>query len=252
MGPKSLIISLHDVTPRNYVRVRQQIEELAALDIHQTSLLVVPHFHGEKQLDEDQAFCKWLLQLQGQGHEIVLHGWTHQVSNLKSQISNLKCPFTWFYENLYTAGEAEFLNLDYKEAHTRIGKGLAMFRDLGLNTRGFIAPAWLMNPNVERAAKDHGLIYSNTISKLIHLPTDRSYSTRSCVWSTRAFWRRVISPIWNSYLFHRLNAVDPLRISLHPNDLDYPKIWEQIKTLVRLARCERKPTTYADWIQRHE
>ncbi len=251
MNPKSLIISLHDVTTSNYAKVHRQIEALAALDIHQTSLLVVPHFHGQEKLQEDKILCKWLLELQGEGHEIVLHGWEHRVANRKSQIVNRKSPFTWFYENLYTSREAEFLNLDYQEARTRIGKGLAMFRDLGLNARGFIAPAWLMNPNVERAAKDHGLIYTNTISKLIHLPSGQNYPTRSCVWSTRALWRRALSQSWNAILFQRLASVDPLRISLHPNDLDYPEVWEQIRALIRLARHERMPTTYADWIQHH-
>jgi len=143
------------------------------------------------------------------------------------------------------------LTLDYNEAHLRIGKGLAAFRQLGLDASGFIAPAWLLNPDVERAARNHGLLYTNTISELTHLPSGRRHPARSCVWSTRAAWRRASSLAWNALLFQRVKSADPLRISLHPQDLEYPAIWRQITRLIQTACKKRSPTTYANWIRSH-
>ncbi len=242
MAQPSLIVSLHDITTSTFDRVQRQLEELAALGISRTSLLVIPYYHGQARLDENKTLCDWLRQSQSDGHEIVLHGWLHQ--NLPSNH-----PRTWFYQNLYTSGEAEFLNLPYEEAYARIGNGLRMFRQLGFNVHGFIAPAWLMNPEIERATQAHGLEYTNTISELVHLPSGQRYSTRSCVWSSRTTWRRASSLVWNSWLFQRLKFVDPLRISLHPCDLEYPAVWRQIRDLVRSALTTRLPITYVEWIQ---
>ena len=156
---------------------------------------------------------------------------------------------TWFFENLYTAREAEFLSLSHEEAGARMKSGLEILRKLGFKITGFIPPAWLMNPDVERAARDLGLSYTNTISHLIHLPSGKRYPTRSCVWSTRAAWRRTCSKIWNTALFQRLGTVNPLRISLHPSDLEYPSIWAQSRGLIKRALAVRRPTTYAEWVE---
>ncbi len=259
MPQPSLIVSLHDVTPSTFDRVRRQVDELASFGVTRTSLLAVPCYHGNEKLGDDPALVKWLCARQSEGHEVVLHGWLHQISNLKSlsrrggdQISNPSpSPLSWFYRNLYTAGEAEFLTLNHGEARALIGHGLAMFNELGLRARGFIAPAWLMNPEVERAAADQGLAYTNTISELVRLPGGKRHATRSCVWSTRAAWRRECSLAWNALLFRRLHDVEPLRISLHPSDLEYPAVWRQIKGLIQSACRLRKPVTYADWISNH-
>ena len=252
MSGPSLIVSLHDVAPHSFQRVRRQVEALAEWGITRTSLLVVPHFHGEKRLDEDPALCQWLLECQNKGHEVVLHGWAHEGSKFKVQSSKFNPWTKWFFENLYTSGEAEFLTLSYEAASEHMVSGLEMLRKLGFKITGFIPPAWLMNPDVERAGRDLGLSYTNTISHLIHLPSGKHYPTRSCVWSTRAAWRRACSKTWNASLFRRLGPVDPLRISLHPSDLEYPAIWGQIKQLVGRALVTRRATTYAEWMERAE
>ena len=245
----SLIVSLHDIAPSAFDRVRQQVEELEALNVHRLSLLVIPHYHSQERINENKEICEWLKRLQADGHEIVLHGWEHRNAGGRRQKAEGSFRFNWFYENFYTAGEAEFLNLDYMEASKRIANGLAIFRELNFEVKGFIAPAWLMNPEVERAAKDHGFLYTNTISELIHLPSGRRHPARSCVWSTRAGWRRICSRAWNALLFEQLKRTSLLRISLHPSDLEYPAIWGQIKKLVYTAMKKRKVVTYAEWME---
>jgi predicted deacetylase len=239
----ALIVSIHDITTSTLDLVRRQVKELSGLGVARASLLAVPHYHGEERLDQDAILCDWLRKCQADGHEIVLHGWTHQGSRPGKSGA-------WFYERLYTAGEAEFLTLDGAEARERIEKGRTMLRALGFQVSGFIAPAWLMNSEVERAARDAGFLYTNTISEMVHLPNGRRFPARSCVWSVRARWRRACSLAWNDWLFRRLQGADLLRISLHPRDLDYPGVWAQIRRTIRLARQQRACATYSEWIQR--
>ncbi len=249
MDHSSLIVSLHDVSPSTFERVRCQMEELAALNVDRVSLLVIPHYHSQERINENKEICEWLKRLQADGHEIVLHGWHHGSSKFKVRSSKFSPASHWFYKNIYTTGEAEFLDLDYAEASKRIADGLVIFRELNFEVKGFIAPAWLMNTEVERAAKDHGFLYTNTISELIHLPSGRRHPARSCVWSTRAGWRRICSRAWNVLLFDQLERTSPLRISLHPSDLEYPAIWGQIKRLIYAAMKKRKVVTYAEWME---
>jgi uncharacterized protein len=243
---KHLIVSLHDVTSSTFPKIERQLSDLSRIGVTRTSLLVIPHYHGREEMDKDSHLCDELKKYQERGHEIVLHGWKHLSKEVKGQPNDLS---HWFYRNLYTANEAEFLSLDYETASSLIRKGQEMFAQKNLNPKGFIAPAWLMNNQVERALKDLGFQYTNNVSELIDFAKDRRIPTRSCVWSTRAAWRSYASLAWNALLFHRLQDIEPLRISLHPGDLDQPRVWRQVKKLIQLATQNRLVTTYGSWIQ---
>jgi predicted deacetylase len=261
---RSLIVSLHDVAPVTFDAARRQLDELAGLGVSRVSLLVVPFYHRQQRLGGNDGFCEWLRECQAKGHEIVLHGFSHQLDQANIAWRPSRPPFAgesksrhlfsfrnlhlWFLENLYTNREAEFLNCDYTTAHSKIETGLKMLQEAGFQVTGFIAPAWLMNPNVEKAAHDLGLRYTNTLTELIDLEKEQRYSTQSCVWSTRAAWRRWLSLKWNDRLFQRLAGTDPLRISIHPADHDHPAIWAQVRELIATALKDRQVTTYAEWV----
>jgi len=249
VAERFLIISLHDVAASTFPMVRAQFDQLGAMGASRVSILAIPRYHGQERLEDDGRLCEWLRVCESQGHEVVLHGWTHQSPELRIQNSGGRTVQQWFYEEMYTTGEAEFFGIGYGEAHERIGSGVRLFQSLGLRPRGFIAPAWLMNGAVEKAAKDQGLMYTNTISELIHLPSGKRRAARSCVWSTRAAWRRGCSRLWNAALFRRLENCELLRISLHPDDLEHPAIWRQITRFIGLALRNRRALTYGDWVR---
>ncbi len=249
MARASLIVSLHDISPQTFGAARRQVEELCNLGVGRTTLLAIPFHHGRKRLDADPALCAWLRALQTMGHEVALHGWRHDLVGINPVRDMDPVRGRWFWENIYTNREAEFLALGREAARERITRGLTMFRDLGLLARGFIAPAWLMSRATGEAARDLGLPYTNTISEIIQLPTGRRHPARSCVWSVRAHWRRLASQAWNRLLFQRLTAAEPLRISLHPCDTEHPAIWRQIRHMIRRALEDgRTPTPYAEWL----
>jgi uncharacterized protein len=245
---KSLVVSLHDVAPSTLPKVEKQIAQLQRIGVSRTSLLVVPSYHSDRDIRDDPEFCSRVRGLQGAGHEVVLHGFQHLIMEPTSVGDSRR----WFYENLYTSREAEFLSLGSQAAEVRLRRGLEVFRDAGFGekTPGFIAPAWLMNADVERSLKNMAFQYTNTIEEMVHLPSSARHPSRSCVWSVRAAWRRGCSRVWNRWLFQSVHSENELlRISLHPCDLDHPAIWRQIVGMTGKAVGEgRKPVTYFEWV----
>src|SRR5207244_12561236 len=94
---------------------------------------------------------------------------------------------------LYTADEGEFYDLDYDEALRRITAARDEFRASGLKPRGFVAPAWLLSAEAERAARDAELEYTTRLRTLRDLRSGEEFPVRSIGYSVRSRWRRAIS-----------------------------------------------------------
>src|SRR5690349_5510528 len=100
---QSLIVSIHDVTPPQWLRVREILERLSFVGVRRRSLLVIPNFRGEWGVNEHPDFVKWLGDCSREGDEIVLHGYEHvEVQRAKGIRDRIK-------NRLYTKGEGEFL-----------------------------------------------------------------------------------------------------------------------------------------------
>jgi len=246
---KTLIVSLHDAHPGSVAAIRDQVAFLAGYGIRAASILVVPEFHHAAPVAKDAAFCETVSRWQGEGHEIVLHGYFHD-----RRQSPRETWATLFWTRLYTNREAEFLDLPLEEARVRLRRGRELFADKGWNVRGFIAPAWLMARHVPNLCGQLGFTYTNTLRQLIPLvrgggrPAIRA---QSLCYSARAGWRRVASAVWNRKLFGELRETNLIRLSLHPRDLEFPLLRRQIDQIIR-ASLKRgfEPATYADYVAR--
>jgi len=73
-----LVVSLHDVSPLTQETCTRILEQLAEAGVRQTSLLVVPNFHGKAPVREYPEFQQWLSSQVAAGHEPVLHGYYHR------------------------------------------------------------------------------------------------------------------------------------------------------------------------------
>jgi len=237
---RSLVVSLHDVHPGSFDAVRSQVETLSQAGVSRFSLLVVPDFHGHRTLDRDAALCDWLRGRASGGDEIVLHGFHHLRMGRKRSWR------TAFWTEFYTCNEAEFLDLSAGEARRLLRLGREIFSRAGLEARGFIAPAWLMGRDVVDALWQEGFGYTNTVSTLM-MADGRIEPCRSWCWSSRAPWRRSCSLVWNRAIAGGVLAQRVARLSLHPNDLYFPALREQIIHLARRALASgRRSTTYAE------
>jgi uncharacterized protein len=185
----------------------------------------------------------WLRNLEADGYEIVIHGYSHQRPRRTNEMMRDK-----FLTRFYTNDEAEFYDLDYDEAFHRITTAQNEFQAHGLKPRGFIAPAWLLSAEAERAARDAELEYTTRLRIVCDLRWGKNFSARSIVYSVRSSWRRAVSCAWNAALFRLLRNNSLLRISIHPPDYSHREIWRQIVDVIDAAGAGRVPTTYQEWI----
>ncbi len=242
---RSLVVSLHDVSPHTRADTDRLLAALRGADVNRTSLLVVPDHHRRGHFLDDPAFCAWLTARANDGHEIVAHGYFHQRPRQSGE--TLRAQLT---TRFYTADEGEFFDLPEAEALALLEKSKAEFARGGWHPSGFIAPAWLLGAAAERAARTAGFTYTTRLGGVSRLDGTAAWVSQSLVWSVRSAWRRVVSIGWNGTLFHRLRANPLLRIGLHPPDLRHPAILAQIVELTRRALADREAVTYEEWIAR--
>ena len=238
-----MVVSLHDVAPSSQEITNTIISELARRGVSVCSLLVIPDYHHQGLFTRDRQFVSWLRGLEADGHEIVIHGYFHERPCRAQESFRDK-----FVTRFYTQQEGEFYDLTYDEALQRITAARDEFHANDLKPRGFVAPAWLLSKEAERAARDAGLEYTTRLHKVCDLRAGNEFTAQSIVYSVRRNWRRGISRICNATLFRYLEAMPLLRISIHPPDYSHPTIWRQVTHIIDRAITSRTATTYQDWI----
>jgi len=239
---RSLVVSLHDVAPTTWPVVREILTELHHEGIRKCSLLVVPNYHRHGSSLDDREFVSAVRDLESEGHEIVIHGYFHERPRRSPESL-----FSQFITRTYTQDEGEFFDLDYDEARRRINLAREEFESAGLKPCGFIAPAWLLSPAGERAARDAGMEYTTRLASVRDLRSGHTFPARSLVYSVRNEWRRSASLGWNAILAQLTRDKSLARISVHPVDYQYPAIWGQTRRLLTQMQSDRTPTTYQDW-----
>jgi predicted deacetylase len=244
MASRSLVLSLHDVSPRTRVDCETVLRELAELGVSRTSLLVIPDHHHRGHFLADESFCHWLRSAADAGHEIVMHGYYHQRQRRPGETLAQRLA-----TRVYTADEGEFFDIGRDAAADLVKRSRAEFRGIGIDPAGFIAPAWLLSAEACEALRDTRCEYTTRIGGVLDLKSDRYFPSQSLVWSVRSAWRRAASVAWNAMLFRRLAANPLLRISVHPVDLHHSRIWRQIRELTVRALAVREALTYHAWLR---
>lgn len=240
-----LVVSIHDVAPSTRDRADEIVRKIADLGAKVSSLLVVPDYHRQGRSMADPVFREWLRELERSGHEIVLHGFFHERARRPNETPRDK----WI-TRFYTADEGEFYDLGYDEARALIDEAQRDFAAHGFRPSGFIAPAWLLGAEAERAAIDAGMTYTTTLRRVRDFVARQETASQSLVYSVRSSWRRGVSLGWNRWLFSRLTNSALLRLSLHPPDVSHPEIWRQIREIIERALRDREPMTYQSWLTR--
>ena len=241
---KSLVVSLHDVSPLTQNLCEEILIQLRQWGINQTSLLVVPNHHRRAPISENSAFRSWLARKIEAGHEPVLHGYFHQ--RQKQHTDSLRSKLT---TEIYTAGEGEFYDLSVEEASTRALRGLEDLAFLPRKVVGFIAPAWLLGAHAETAICKLGFLYTTRLDKVQTFGPCADIRSQSLVWSTRAHWRGVMSLAWNRCLAIALARSPLIRIGIHPPDFQHSHVWEQVRRLTAITGQSRECLSYEKFVE---
>ena len=168
-----MVVSLHDVAPSTQQIANTIISELARRGVSVCSLLVVPDYHHQGLFARNQQFVSWLRGLEADGHEIVIHGYFHERPCGAKESFHDK-----FFTRFYTQQEGEFYDLNYDEALRRITAARDEFRANNLKPRGFVAPAWLLSKEAERAVCDAGMEYTTRLHKVCDLRAGNEFAAR--------------------------------------------------------------------------
>ena len=239
----SLVVSIHDVSTVTRGIVEEMLKDLAGAGVSVTSLLVIPDHHHKGRIDGDEGFSSWLKGAVAGGHEAVLHGFYHHRPRKSGE-----GVATRLITRSYTAGEGEFFDLSFIEASDLLREGRRALANCGVIAEGFIAPAWLLGGDAEKAVREEGFAYTTRIGMVVDCRTGVSYPSRSMVYSVRAGWRHSMSLVWNEVLFRRLKNASLLRVGLHPPDWKHSAIRRHILKCIRLALRNREATTYREWL----
>ncbi len=229
-------VSLHDVSPAWEREVEVALEMAHAHGVR-PALLVVPDFHGKASLADHPAFCERLRQLQAQGHEIYLHGYSHQsrtwdqhaaetaTRGIGSRMRYL------FAQKVVSGGEAEFSDVSHDEALRRLDDGERMLRDAGLAVTGFIAPAWSMPSWVLTLLGERGYAFTEDHTRVYDPASGRSRASVVLNYASRTPGRLLSSVAW-CRIARPARRLLPARIAIHPADMRYALLRSEIASLL--------------------
>jgi predicted deacetylase len=230
----SVHVSIHDVSPVSAFEVEAALElchEAGATP----ALLVVPDFHARAPLLDDPRFCSRLRDLQARGHEVYLHGFSHE-SRSHFHPSIAESRIAWlFAQRVVSNGEAEMSDVSEHEGRQRIEEGHAVLERAGLRVDGFVAPAWSMPRWLLGCLAERGCRYTEDH---FHVYDPAAHHRRASVvlnWATRSPARLVSTVAWCRVAKYTRVRV-PARIAIHPGDMRFRWVRDEITSVLRWAK----------------
>lgn len=207
------------------------------------SMLVVPNFWSQWPLEDHPEFARWLRRREEKGVEMILHGYYHRDHQTHTR------PSSRLLARLMTAGEGEFLGLDYDQATERIEEGKRALRSvLERPVEGFVAPAWLYSDATRRVLRDQRFGFAEDHwSVWKPAEADRTLCRSPVIsYSSRTKSRIVTSWLWSRCSVATLGRFHVLRQAIHPHDLDSRAIFSEIKRALACLMARREIIQYKD------
>lgn len=217
---------------------RESAEEFAQLMDQRgvpLSLLVAPRLKDKYQLRDDQETVEWLHSRRDRGDAIVLHGYDQAATKHR---------------------RAEFAVLPHHEALLRLTAADRMMEQVGLRTRLFAAPRWIVSSGAMAALPEAGFRIAASLSAITDL--ERGMALRSWVYgigdglgrgnaaggdrySAEPWWCRAL--VMGAGRVSRRGGV--LRLAISATQLGKPGPHQAILDAVDLALYhEVEPTVY--------
>ncbi len=217
------VVSIHDVMPETLGRVLELIQLLDRHGIESCDLLVVPG-------------CDWsadqiatLRALAEGGFRLAGHGWSHRIHRRSSIYHHL-------HSRLLSRDVAEHLSLSADEIVELISRCASWFDEHDLpRSRLYVPPAWALGAAPPQRLAGTGFQLFETLMGVLSAPSRRWLRLPLVGFeadtASRTLLLRALNHV-NLALAHTTGQ--PVRVSLHPNDLRL-RLRRQIGPL--LIRC---------------
>lgn len=216
-----LAVALHDVEPATYERCALIRDWLDDLGVDRATLLVIPAPDLHPFHDRRPELADWLAERRRGGDAIAQHGFQHRRTR--------------------GGGDAEFVGLDDDETRRAVLAGRRLLRLAGVETRGFVAPAYAYTAALRRTLAGT----FDWWASLGAIERAGRAATRSPAigLGTSSAVKRLASPAL--VRTGALLAGPLLRLDLHPADLDHPAHVRAVEGVLRRA-TRREAVTYDD------
>jgi uncharacterized protein len=215
-GAPPLVVSVHDVAPVTLDAARRWAWFLDERHVPITFQAVAGPWRGTP-LAADPTTRTWLWVRQCGGDEIALHGWTHRAERddrtLRTAVG--RC---------VGRGSEEFWHLGSREAAARVRAGVAVLRDAELEPLGFTPPGWLITSHGRHAVGTCGLRYLGDHRRLTDLRTGGMLAAPVLALRAGGRGERTGALALAAMVRRRARAGLPVRLALHPDDLDRPEL----------------------------
>jgi len=151
-----LIVSVSGISERTLADVDAFCAQMDARKVP-ISLLVAPRLSNDYRLDRDPRTVEWLTDRRSAGDAIVLHGYDDAATKKR---------------------RGEFAILRAHEANLRLMAADRVLEHIGLRTRLFAAPGWVVSPGVVNALPGNGFRLLADLHGVTNLVRQTSVRTR--------------------------------------------------------------------------
>jgi predicted deacetylase len=234
-----LVVSIHDVMPDYTDEIRLLLAHLDALDVRPRVLKVVPNAGGCGPIAATSPLARLLRDERRAGSEVVLHGYTHQVSGPFRGAWPVRCR-----ARLFVADAGEFLTLDDAQMAARLAAGQRALAALDIAPAGFCAPGWLAPRTILAALRRQDFRYYVGMNALYDLRADRRRWLPWAGYMGGGAWHERLVYLGGAVQLAVSPAAPAVKVFLHPQHIreseDYVRV---LRLLARLVR-ERQPITY--------
>jgi len=203
------LVTVHDVMPHTLEGVNKIVTLLQPYPHDKLCLLVVPGLDWkDEQLD-------MLRQWQSTGFELAGHGWHHESKVIKT-----------FYHRLHSLvlsrNCAEHLSLDNQQLKHMITENYSWFGHHDFSIPQFyVPPAWAMGHIKKSELSDLPFRYYESLGGILDSKSGKFINLPLIGFEADTRSRKQILRVWNSINKKISSSKHPVRISIHPYDLDY-------------------------------
>lgn len=208
--PLQAIVSIHDVMPETLEPVGRILDLLNEMAASPVTLLVVPgRDWSAPQIDRLRSW-------ESAGCILAGHGWGHEVSERKTLFHELHGRFL-------SRMVAEHLSLDRPAARALVQECHGWFAEHNLTPPDlYVPPAWAMGPLARRDLDDLPFDRYETARGVYVAAENRFFQLPLAGFEADIPIRAAILRPWNRFNLAAARSHGlPLRIAIHPFDLDF-------------------------------